>query len=88
MDKNSGPEKVSESGTRAGLARFTRLSPATAGRVCLVKDMNCATATLEAAQNVFGIRDDLLLKSVSTGNLDNIKTLVKYSPDYSKKDEK
>ena len=30
---------------------------------------------------------DLLLRSASTGNFDNVKTLVKYSPDYSKKDE-
>ena len=30
---------------------------------------------------------DLLLESAKTGDLDNVKTLVKYSPDYSKKDE-
>ena len=30
---------------------------------------------------------DLLLRSVETGDFDNVKTLAKYSPDYSKKDE-
>jgi hypothetical protein len=35
------------------------------GRYCLIKDMNCASAALEAAQDVFGLNDDLLLKAVT-----------------------
>jgi len=41
------------------------MSASTRGRYCLVKDMNCASATMEAFQDVFGIRDDLLLKAVT-----------------------
>ncbi len=47
---------------RAGRART---SAKWAARARLVKDMNCATATLEAVQDVFGVRDDLLLRCVT-----------------------
>lgn len=65
MKSYSGPGKSNESGTKAGVISRMGLSSAVAGRFCLVKDMNCATATLEAFQDVFSLRDDLLLKTVT-----------------------
>ncbi len=66
MGDFSGSEKSEGSGGKTGFARpRIRLSAATMGRFCLVKDMNCATATLEAVQNVLSLRDDLLLKAVT-----------------------
>ncbi len=61
MDTYRGPEK----GSRLDAARRTRFSPALVGRLCLVKDMNCASAALEAAQDVFGLNDDFLLKAMT-----------------------
>lgn len=45
--------------------RQTRLSPSLTGRLCLTKDMNCASATLEALQDLAGRHDDLLLRAVT-----------------------
>jgi C_GCAxxG_C_C family probable redox protein len=41
------------------------MSASSRGRLCLVRDMNCASATLQAFQDVFGLTDDLLLKAVT-----------------------
>jgi C_GCAxxG_C_C family probable redox protein len=65
MIKQIRPDGTAGDGTNPEPSRRGRLSPAMTGRYCLVKDMNCALATLEAFQDLFGLRDDLLLKAVT-----------------------
>lgn len=64
---NNPPDSKSRNGAGVGAGPVSRgrLSAAWTGRYCLVKDMNCGTATLEAFQDVFGLRDDLLLKAAT-----------------------
>jgi C_GCAxxG_C_C family probable redox protein len=65
MVDRSNLERPGAAGANPKQTRSGRPYPALTGRYYLVKDMNCALATLEAFQDVFGLRDDLLLKAVT-----------------------